>query len=195
MITKIDIEKFGLFNNYRWSQSIGNDNNVDLLKKVNMIYGRNYSGKTTLSRILRCVEKKQLHEKYTDGKFTIIDDHGNSITQSNLNFSEKIRVYNTDFVKDNLSWLHDDINGDIKPFTLLGSGNIEAMARIEAINTELGSIDAKEGLLYQEDQSITDFRKEEATLKEKQEQLTDALTRKANKELKLNDYFVKQGEK
>lgn len=194
MITKIDIEKFGLFNNYRWSQSIGNDNNVDLLKKVNMIYGRNYSGKTTLSRILRCVEKKQLHEKYTDGKFTIIDDHGNSITQSNLNFSEKIRVYNTDFVKDNLSWLHDDINGDIKPFTLLGSGNIEAMARIEAINTELGSIDAKEGLLYQEDQSITDFRKEEATLKEKQEQLTDALTRKANKELKLNDYFVKQGD-
>lgn len=194
MITKIDIEKFGLFNNYRWSQNIGNDDNLASLKKVNLIYGRNYSGKTTLSRILRCVEKKQIHEKYLDGKFAITNDQGNLITQSNLNCTEKIRVYNTDFVKDNLSWLHDDLNGDIKPFTLLGSGNIEAMERIEAINVELGSIDAKEGLRYLEDRLITDFRKEEDVLKKKEEQLTDALTRKANRELKLNDYFVKQGD-
>lgn len=113
MITKIDIEKFGLFNNYRWSQNIGNDDNLASLKKVNLIYGRNYSGKTTLSRILRCVEKKQIHEKYLDGKFAITNDQGNLITQSNLNCTEKIRVYNTDFVKDNLSWLHDDLNGQL----------------------------------------------------------------------------------
>lgn len=54
MITKIDIKKFGLFSNYTWSQNIGN-NSVNDFKKLNIIYGRNYSGKTTLSRIIKCV--------------------------------------------------------------------------------------------------------------------------------------------
>ena len=42
MFTKIDIEKFGLYKDFEW-------NTLPALGRVNIIYGRNYSGKTTLS--------------------------------------------------------------------------------------------------------------------------------------------------
>lgn len=48
MINRLDIEKIGLFCDYRWNQHIGNQPD-DIFKRVNIIYGRNYSGKTTLS--------------------------------------------------------------------------------------------------------------------------------------------------
>lgn len=60
MIAKIDIERFGLFSNYYWKQHIGTENN-QIFNKMNIIYGRNYSGKTTLSRIFRCIEMKQCY--------------------------------------------------------------------------------------------------------------------------------------
>lgn len=58
MITKIDIAKFGLFCDCIWNQHIGN-HPEGIFKRVNLIYGRNYSGKTTLSRIFRCIESNQ----------------------------------------------------------------------------------------------------------------------------------------
>ena len=45
MFTKIDIKKFGLYKEFRWLA------NLPEMSRVNIIYGRNYSGKTTLSRI------------------------------------------------------------------------------------------------------------------------------------------------
>lgn len=60
MIKKIDIQNFGLFSDYNWDSEIGNDPDKDIFKKVNIIYGRNYSGKTALSRVFRCVETKLL---------------------------------------------------------------------------------------------------------------------------------------
>lgn len=44
----------------------------------------------------------------------------------------KIFVYNRDFVKDNLSWLHKD-DGTIEPFTILGETNNEIKPKIEKI--------------------------------------------------------------
>jgi wobble nucleotide-excising tRNase len=193
MITKIDIEKFGLFNDYQWAKSIGNDNNNGVFKKINIIYGRNYSGKTTLSRIFRCIETGQIHEKYLDGKFNISDNEGNVITQNNLTYQNKVRVYNKDFIKDNLSWLYDESAGEIKSFSLLGSGNIKAKKRIEEIENELGDIEKKTGLLYQQEQEKISLEKQKQKLREKQNELNNQLITKANQELKLNKYFIKQG--
>lgn len=142
MITKIDIERFGLFSNYCWKQHIGTENN-HIFSKMNIIYGRNYSGKTTLSRIFRCIEMKQLHNNYHNGIFAITTDNS-TITNTNLVCSDKVKVYNTDFVRENLSWLSNE-EGDIKPFTLLGSNNVKAEKRITEINEVLGGIDAKKG--------------------------------------------------
>lgn len=47
MIEHIDIPNFGSFKNFVWRNSIrDNGNNVAKFKKLNIIYGRNYSGKT-----------------------------------------------------------------------------------------------------------------------------------------------------
>ena len=56
---------------------------------------------------------------------------------------QKIKI----FIEENLSWLSNE-EGDIKPFTLLGSNNVNAEKRITEINEELGGIDEKKGLLY-----------------------------------------------
>ncbi len=87
------------------------------------------------------IEMKQLPNNYHNGIFTITTDNS-TITNMNLVCSDKVRVYNTDFVKENLSWLSNE-EGDIKPFTLLGSNNVNAEKRITEINEELGGIDEK----------------------------------------------------
>jgi len=182
MIKKIDIQKFGLFSDYNWNSQIGNDVDKDIFKKVNIIYGRNYSGKTTLSRIFRCVESGELHEDYEDAEFTISTDDS-IINQSNLSYSRQIRVYNTDFVKKNLSWLHDN-KGEILPFTLLGGDNTIVEGKLKNIDAELGLFDPvtqkyvetyEEGTLYFEENK----KKQESTqINNKLQELTSSLDQK-----------------
>ncbi len=61
MFTKIDIKKFGLYKDFTWDALLN-------LGRVNIIYGRNYSGKTTLSRIFDSVGQGELHKDYQDGR-------------------------------------------------------------------------------------------------------------------------------
>lgn len=146
MIKKIDITKFGLFQNYQWDKTIGKNEDF---RRLNIIYGRNYSGKTTLARIFKCLEDKKLHDNYADGSFLISFFDGASISQSCLDTLEleyKIRVYNTDFVRENLSWLHND-DGTIKPFTILGAKNVELDKKIKEIEERLGTEEGKEGVI------------------------------------------------
>ena len=124
MISKIDIEKFGLYKSYNWDTEIGNQ---EVFRKLNIIYGRNYSGKTTLSRIFRSLEEKTTHSDYSNAEYQFKLFNQNIIESTNLSCSENdfiTRVYNTDFVRDNLSWLHNS-DGSIQPFTILGAKNIE----------------------------------------------------------------------
>ncbi len=102
MIKKINVSNFGLFNNYLWDNTIGNKLEF---KKLNIIYGRNYSGKTTLSRMFRCFELAQKHVYYLDCDYSFTLHDGTLISSSNIEgFTGKMRVYNSNFVKDNLSW-------------------------------------------------------------------------------------------
>ena len=62
MIRKIlKVDNFAVFNNFKWDAETTNaDGNPLQFEKINIIYGRNYSGKTTLSRLFRSLETKQL---------------------------------------------------------------------------------------------------------------------------------------
>ncbi|MBN2817335.1 MAG: AAA family ATPase [Bacteroidales bacterium] len=53
MIERITyIKNFAVFKNFDWNTAVLDINNsIRDFKKINIIYGRNYSGKTTLSRI------------------------------------------------------------------------------------------------------------------------------------------------
>ena len=67
MFTKIDIKKFGLYKDFTWGS-------LPELGRVNIVYGRNYSGTTTLSRIFDGISLGQLHKDYLDGQFTLHTD-------------------------------------------------------------------------------------------------------------------------
>lgn len=199
MIKKIDIQKFGLFSNYNWNSEVGSDPEKDVFKKVNIIYGRNYSGKTTLSRIFRCVETKKLHKDYCDAEFTLSTNDDTIINESNLTYLKNIRVYNTDFIKENLSWLHNE-DGEILPFTLLGGDNTIIESKIKDIENELGVLDPetnsyKEGTLYfQKEKKKIEKDNDKKTWDQLKDSLENRLTQKANKDIKTNGNYVKQGE-
>lgn len=191
MITKIDIKKFGLFSDYLWSQNIGNDS-VNEFLKLNIIYGRNYSGKTTLSRIIKCVGDGKLHEKYTDGEFTITNADGSTSSNTNLSSPYRIRVYNTDFVRENLKFLYNE-DEDIESFALVGADNNLLQQRIDEITQILGSVDSGVGSLFNEDKDRKALDIAKANLKTKKDALSKKLTDKANVEIKTTPSFVKQG--
>jgi len=135
VIKKIDIHNFGSFSEYSWDSVISQDYSF---KDVNIIYGRNYSGKTTLSKVFRCLEKKTLHTDYDNPNFKITLDNDSEITCSTIESNSlNICVYNTDFVKDNLNWLRNE-DGTIEPFAILGGENNEIEEKINRIESKLG---------------------------------------------------------
>lgn len=184
MIKKIDIDNFGLYENYKWDTEIGKN---DTFRRVNIIYGRNYSGKTTLSRILKSVEDKQLNPKYSRGKFQITFENNYVATESSLDKviqDYKIRVYNTDFVKENLSWLHNE-DGTINPFTILGAKNVELDKKIKEIEQTLGSVESEKGILYDYSLAEQAFNKAKKTHGNAVNELDNKLREKA-KDIKNN---------
>ncbi len=116
MIEHIDIPNVGSFKNFVWNNSIRDSgNNIAKFKKLNIIYGRNYSGKTTLSRIFRSLQAGILPDKYENPAFTVSTDSG-TITQTQIpTANHHIRVYNGDFIDDHLGFLRDS-EGKITPF-------------------------------------------------------------------------------
>ena len=189
MFTKIDIKKFGLYKDFVWPKDL------QPFGRVNIIYGRNYSGKTTLSRIFDGVSQGVLHKDYTDGEFTIEtdDDSTKVITQSNMNDCPyAVRVYNSDYVKRNLGWLNNEENGEIVPFTLLGSDNVEAQKAIEEIDEKLGSVEEKMGLLYADEVATQEYKARKQKHEEDVAWLEGQLKGKANGDIKKKPYYVRQ---
>ncbi|KGG83750.1 AAA family ATPase [Comamonas thiooxydans] len=57
MINQIDIASFGSFQGLDWKKKVKDSGGTtQYFKRLNVIYGRNYSGKTTLSRVFRSLE-------------------------------------------------------------------------------------------------------------------------------------------
>lgn len=185
MITKLDISNFGLYKNYSWQLSVGRD---ETFRKLNIIYGRNYSGKTTLSRILKCIEDKKLHNNYTDGMFSISLTGGDALTHNNFETSFNLRVYNTDFVHENLSWLHNE-EGSIKPFTILGAKNIELEKQLVSIVHSLGSVEEERGKLFELESMTKNHDQARKALNLKKIDLDNKLKGRANDKIKVNPNF------
>lgn len=92
----------------------------------NLIYGWNYSGKTTLSRIFAQIESKTPSPDLSGCSFTIETD-GEPITEANFTQSDlTVRVFNSDFVRDNLNFTGQSF----KPILLLGKESEEAQKKL-----------------------------------------------------------------
>jgi wobble nucleotide-excising tRNase len=150
MFSQIDIESFGSFTDLTWKKSLKDaGNTVQSFKRLNILYGRNYSGKTTLSRIFRALETGRTPNNYVGSNFTVRGDQGD-VTQTDLvGHGYDVRVYNRDFVSENLSFLVNQADGEIKTFAIVGEKNKELDKAIAAIQVMLGSVESKAGLRHE----------------------------------------------
>jgi wobble nucleotide-excising tRNase len=187
VITQIDIASFGSFSGMTWKKSIRDGGNtVQDFKRLNILYGRNYSGKTTLSRIFRALQTGRIPLNYTSPSFTVFGDKG-EVTQAGIaTHGYDIRVYNRDFVSDNLSFLVNQASGEIKTFAIVGEKNKEIEDAIAAIEAELGNVETKAGLRF----GLEEKSKERDQTKSRHKTASDSLEEKlrshANDKIKKN---------
>jgi len=102
MLARIhNIKNLGsLFRDYKCCEEIPD------FKRFNLIYGWNGSGKTTLTRLFDAIGGSKDVENL---EYKIEDDQGRKFTHSNT-FNMKIRVFNQDYIKNNLKIVEGQAN-------------------------------------------------------------------------------------
>ncbi|CRX44076.1 Uncharacterized protein conserved in bacteria [Yersinia enterocolitica] len=149
MFKKISkIKNIAVYNNFIWDNEVKESNGqISEFRTVNILYGRNYSGKTTLSRIFRSLETNMLSDKYKKPEFNLETLDGESISQLNIGHHNlNIRVFNEDFIKDNLKFISNS-DESINSFAILGENNKNLIDEINIKEFELGREDDKSSKL------------------------------------------------
>lgn len=99
MIKRVEyLKSFGLYRDFVWDTATLKD-----FKRYNLIYGWNYSGKTTLSRALQALERGELAAGLQEGTFLFTLDNGAQIDSRALTPKPDVRVFNRDYVRRNIS--------------------------------------------------------------------------------------------
>ncbi|RCW63607.1 AAA family ATPase [Pseudorhodoferax soli] len=99
----------------------------------NLIYGWNYSGKTTLSRLFAQLESRSPNPDLTGCEFTF---GGLEEPITEKNFSRcglSVRVFNSDFISANLHFNGQSFN----PILLLGKDSEEALRSIDHLSARI----------------------------------------------------------
>lgn len=124
MLRSIDeINDFGVY------KKIQKADGYDDFKLKNIIYGWNYSGKTTLSRVFSSIEDKKIHPDFSSANFKLSLDDGSLLKHSELSTSNIIvKVFNTDYIAKNLRW--DD--SSVEPIIILGDDEIALEQKIKS---------------------------------------------------------------
>ena len=127
MIRRIQhIKAFGVFADFQWPPGLPE------FKQFNLIYGWNYSGKTTLSRAFRCFEQKLPHLDFAGAQVQLKAEDGTVHHLSAPHAAPVFRVFNTDFIRDNLSFA----DGSATPILVLGAEDIAKQEELKAKKTE-----------------------------------------------------------
>ena len=128
-ITKIKMP--GVFSGFTWNKDLQD------FRQFNVLYGWNASGKTTLSRFFRCIEKKQPIAK---GEVELLIS-GNKVDGSNFDSDNTLpstKVFNRDFIED-VVFKGKNPEGeerDINPIFYIGEESAEAKREIEKLEEE-----------------------------------------------------------
>jgi wobble nucleotide-excising tRNase len=159
MLTKLSsIKGTDAFDTFEW--------NGDSLKRFNVVYGWNGSGKTTISRLLTLLEKRSIHlPELSAIQFSLSTELGGPVTERDLTGHPiEIKVFSKDFVHDNLAF--DD--GLAKRIVILGEANIQLQRDIELLqaehttaSTDISTLDTTLGKASrQSDTALTDAGRE-----------------------------------
>lgn len=121
------VKGYRIFRDFSWFASLPE------FKDCNLIYGWNGSGKTILSNIFRDLERN--HVSVTGSEFHIETENGTikSETLSTATNLPSIRVFNKEFVMENVF----TSSGDVAPIFVLGEDSIEKQKEIDKLKGQL----------------------------------------------------------
>lgn len=137
------IRDYGVFASFDWPEGLPD------FSRRNLIYGWNYSGKTTLSRIFRSIGLGEAHGDFASGRFEVLTDAGARITAPDQAPPFPIHVFNSDYVRDNLKWTQG-----VEPILILGARNQELEDRRERLSRLVERLQGRRQTLEEEKASI-----------------------------------------
>jgi wobble nucleotide-excising tRNase len=126
---------FGLFRNFTWDAA-----QIDDFNQFNVVYGWNYSGKTTLSRAFQCLEDGSLHGDFTGGAFRFSKGDGTTVNSTFVGPRPTVRVFNRHFVQRNFRDGSDMTGANV--IAVLGEANQALKDRLADLETRLSRVDA-----------------------------------------------------
>lgn len=141
MITKFKIIKnFAVFQDFKWDENVRKkDDSIIEFQDINILYGRNYSGKTSLSRLVDALNTGEVSDKYGDLECVLSLIDGTEVTHKNFKkHNETIRVFNEDFIKKNLKFINDP-DKDVLPIAIMGESSLRVEEEIRILRTKLGN--------------------------------------------------------
>lgn len=140
------IREFGVFDNF-------SGGGLPDFAPFNLIYGWNYSGKTTLSRVFRCLEVGALHSDYPDATFSFTHSDGLARDHSFTSVTN-VRVFNEDFKREHLLW---DSTDGFTPILLLGAENIDKQKQLHHRRQDLDRAVSLRSAAESEAKRLTDI--------------------------------------
>ncbi len=159
MIKRISsVKNFGIYTDFKWDADTPDFNDK------NIIYGWNYSGKTTLSRLFKILANKdELDEEYKSIEFSVRLENGIDITDANqIENSLDIVVFNSDFIKDNLHF--DSVDPKIKGILFdIGEESVDTREKLNDVQVQINEISE---WLKQNHQYVDNFLKFETLFTE-----------------------------
>jgi wobble nucleotide-excising tRNase len=112
------VKAFGSFHDFSWPTGLHE------FRKFNLLFGWNYSGKTTFSRTFRCFELQKYHEDFGTAEVQFCVEDGTAHSLSSITAPHVFRVFNVDFVRENLGF----DSGSAEAILILGAEDIAKQA-------------------------------------------------------------------
>lgn len=125
LITKITRLKHpGVLRDFTWPADL------PAFGRFNLIYGWNGSGKTTVSRVFRAIERRLA---YSPGEATLHIDGHQATGQDFPNTTVPVRVFNRDFVDEAVFPVS---GGDVPPIFVVGKESVERQKDVDRLKAE-----------------------------------------------------------
>lgn len=169
MIKRINkIKNLGVFSDYRRNGDIRD------FEEKNIIYGWNYSGKTTFSRLISYLDKNtEIDEDYKDVEFEIELSDGSKINSTDRLTSQLlVKVFNSDFIKNNL---HFDSSEEEQKITGIKFSVGDIGDILDKIQNDEKYIEKAKKIIDYMSKSITAFNSFDSKFTEEAKYLTNLL--------------------
>ena len=162
MITKIlEIKNLGVFKDFKWNRN----SQLQEFKEKNIIYGWNYSGKTTLSRIFSSLRDKSIHEDYENASFILKTDTGEFNSEKIEDNTFKVIVFNKEYINSKITWDSKSKFGE--PIAFDVGENVEIRNEIEKLQDLVSRAEEKKLLHQPSINTFEEFEKWRFTNKSK----------------------------